>query len=583
MKSVSILIILFLIIGSVPLVSGKAVHEPTQRDVFLYQYFSRVLVRFDHSLRYAIVSDNYSLKLANLTLSELELIKDESLYYQEKGVNSTVMRVIPPFYDFASETVILVQLLLKFHENPTTALASGVLSTIDEMERTLDAIDLIRLKNGTKVLTFNTTKVRTHLEAIRKLVSNTLPEQGGFIIGVSESTPILHQTVTIFGSCPTNSSVTVVIEGNNTTSLIIVNPHNGLFSTNYKFDELGVYKIYAIRGSERSNNITVTVRKIPTTFIVDDSYSAILNHTLHLSGKLVDYYGKPLMGRDITVDNTTLTTGSGGNFSKDYFSPVATRFNVTLRFKGDATHTGTVRIVEVTFIKCPLSITLTGPTEVTLRKTAFFTGTIVPPLPFPITVYVAGKKYLTLTPDNGTFTFELKPNETGEFKVYAAFPGNERYEEAKSNVIVLRVLPAEDTTLRYAVIALLALLMIGSFILLERRKGDGKSPARKRSQLKVASGKERVPGKAEMEMKIPEDIGEAYALLRESLNEALGISESMTPREVLKVLKDWDLYPYLEIVTKLHERAVYGERPLSKEEVIEFREALKSLLRGVST
>ncbi|ASJ07631.1 hypothetical protein A3L08_02980 [Thermococcus pacificus] len=581
MRKVSILIILILIIGSVPLASGKAVQEPTQRDVFLYQYFSQVLVRFDYSLRYALVNENYSLKLANLTLSELELIKDESLYYQEKGVNSTVMRVIPPFYDFASEMVVLVQLVLEFHENPTPALASGILSTVDDMERTLDVIEGIRLMNGTEVLTFNTAKVRTHLAAIRKLVSNLPPGQGDFVIGVSDDSPILHQTITIFGSCPGNSSVTVVIEGGNSTSLLLVNSRNGLFSTNYRFDELGTYRIYAVQGGERSNNVTVTVRRIPTSFIVDDSYSAFLNSTVHLSGRLVDYYGNPLGGRKITVGNSTLTTGSDGGFSKGYFSPVATSFKVTLRFGGDATHAATMKEVIVRFTRYPVSITLDGPSEVVLGKTAVFTGTVDPALPFPITVYVAGKEYLRLTPDNGTFSFELKPNETGEFEVYASFSGNERYEKAKSNVVVLKVVPPENMMLRYIAIALLALLMV-ALILLERRKEGDKAPARKKPEPDVVPGEEKVPIKAETEFKIPEDVGEAYTLLRERLREALGVSESMTPREVLRALRDWELYPYLETVTKLHEKAVYGEMPLSEGETAEFVNAMENLLRGVS-
>ncbi len=582
MRRVSILIILILIIGSVPLASGKAVPEPTQRDVFLYQYFSQVLVRFDYSLRYALVNESYSLKLANLTLRELELIKDESLYYQEKGMNSTVMRVIPPFYDFASETVVLVQLVLEFHENPTPALASGILSTVDDMERTLDAIDLIKLRNGTKVLTFNTAKIRTHLEAVRKLVSNVPPEQGGFVIGVFDDNPILHQTVTIFGSCPGNSSVTVVIEGDGSTSLLLVNPRNGLFSVSYRFDELGRYRIYAVQGNERSNNVTVKVRKIPTSFIVDDSYSAFLNHTVHLSGRLVDYYGNPLGGREITVGNATLTTGSDGGFSRDYFSPVATSFKVTLRFEGDATHAGTVRVVEVTFTTYPVSITLDGPAEVVLGKTAAFAGTVDPALPFPITIYVDGKEYLRLTPDNGTFSFELRPDEAGEFEVYASFPGNERYGKAKSNVIKLKVVPPEDMRPRYIAIALLALLMVGGFVLLERRKGRGRAPVRKKPGTGATPGEEKSSVGPGTEFEIPEDVGEAYTLLRERLREALGISESMTPREVLGVLRDWELYPYLETVTRLHEKAVYGEMPLSESETAEFVKAMENLLRGVS-
>ena len=56
----------------------------------------------------------------------------------------------------------------------------------------------------------------------------------------------------------------------------------------------------------------------------------------------------------------------------------------------------------------------------------------------------------------------------------------------------------------------------------------------------------------------------------------------MTPREVLKTLKEWELYPHLERVTVIHEKAIYSESPLDEWELLEFREALENILRGVS-
>ncbi|ASJ08356.1 hypothetical protein A3L11_03555 [Thermococcus siculi] len=584
MRRVSVLIILLLIIGSLPVTSGKAVPEPTQRDVFLYEYFSQVLARFDYSLRYALANESYSVKLANLTLNELELIRDESLYYQEKGINATVMRVIPPFYDFASQLVLLTQLTLQFQRNPTPALASGILSTVDSMERTLGVIETMKLRNGTKVLTFNTAKVRTHLEAIRKMASK-LPPQEGFVIGVSEDNPILNQTVTIFGSCPGNGSVTVVIEGEGSTSLLLVKPENGLFSTAYRFDELGTYGIYAVQGNETSNRVMVNVRKIPTAFIVDDSYSAFLNQTVLVSGRLVDFYGNPLGGREIVIGNSTLVTDPNGGFSKRYFSSRAASFKITLRFPGDDVHAGTTKTVKITFSRYPVSITLNGPTEVILGKTAMFTGTMEPSLALPVTIYVAGKKYLTLTPENGTFSFELKPNETGEFKIYAAFDGNERYGKATSNVLALRVLPPENMTPRYVAIAVLAVLMIIGIVIIERRKGGRKVPAGRKGTIPAEGTHTGGTGETSpisSSIEVPEDVGEAYTLLRERLRDAFGISESMTPREVLRVLRDWGLYPHLERVTLLHEKAVYGEMHLDPGEKAEFKAAMEALLGGVT-
>ncbi len=575
MKRVSILIILILIIGSSPLVTGKAVSRPTQRDVFLHQYFSQILVRLDYSLRYALLGNDYSIRLANQTLSDLEMIREESLYYKEKGVNSTVMGVIPPFYDLAKENLILVQLLLKFQKNSTPSLASGILGTVAEMEKTLNRIGELKLMNGTKVLTFNTTRVRAHLREIKKLASKKFSNKKGFVIGVSDIRPILNQSVTVFGSCPGNSSVTVVIEGGNSTYLLPINPHGGLFSVTYTFDELGTYRVYAVQGERRSNNVTVTVRRIPTSFIIGGVYTAFLNTTLHLSGKLVDYYGNPLAGKEITIGNTTLITGRHGDFSMDYSSPAPKILKVTLEFRGDKTHEGTSKVVTIKFTRYPVTIVLDGPDEVTLGDTATFVGKVNPSL--PITVYVSGRKYLTLFPKNGTFSFELRPNATGEFKVYALFTGNEKYDKALSNEVVLTVLPPENRAIRYGAIALLALAIAGGFFLRERRR---EKITKRRTEGKLEPFKEETTEGAEF--RIPEDIGEAYMLLREKLKETFGISESMTPREVMRTLKGWELYPHLERVILLHEKAIYGGSQLNEGELLEFKEAMESLLGGVS-
>ncbi len=97
MREAAFLITLILIIGSLPpLTAGKGVEKPVQRDVFLYDYFSEVLVHFEYSLKYTLANESYGLKLATQTLNELELINTEAMYYRDRGVDSPVMEVIPP-------------------------------------------------------------------------------------------------------------------------------------------------------------------------------------------------------------------------------------------------------------------------------------------------------------------------------------------------------------------------------------------------------------------------------------------------------------------------------------------------------
>jgi hypothetical protein len=68
----------------------------------------------------------------------------------------------------------------------------------------------MKLRNGTKVLVFQTENLRKRLNEIKKLASQ-MPPDGGFRISVSNGRPFLNQTVTIFGSTPGNGTVTLVI------------------------------------------------------------------------------------------------------------------------------------------------------------------------------------------------------------------------------------------------------------------------------------------------------------------------------------------------------------------------------------
>jgi len=296
MKRISVLILLVLIIGSLSPVSGLGVKEPVQRDVFLYRYFSGILGKFDGAIRYALLAENSSIGLAESTMNELELIREEALYYSEKGVDSKIMEVLPPFYDFARNLVVLVNLTLEFQETPSPALASGIMSTSDALEKDLNEIDTLELMNGTGRLRFSTGKLRKDLEEVKKLALQA-PAKGGFVIGISDSTPIVNQTVTIFGSCPEDSPLKIFIENASSTAVLVIVPRNGLFSVTYRFEKLGTYRVYALQGKNRSNTLTVSVEKIPSFFVVGKYYSALINHNLTLSGKLVDYYGGPCRAR----------------------------------------------------------------------------------------------------------------------------------------------------------------------------------------------------------------------------------------------------------------------------------------------
>ena len=584
MRRIAVLIIIIVIIGSLPPTTGRAVKNPTQRDVFLYEYFSQVLTRFEYSLKYAVLNESYSTTLAQETLQELELLHQESLYYQERGVNATVMRVLPPFYEFSKQLVVLTNLMLKFQSTKDPALAAGILGTVEKMESLLDSIEAMKLRNGEEVLVFDTSGVRKRLNEIKAMISTMqrtgkyngveVPKIRELTLRVSDGNPIINETVTIFGTAPLNETVTITITKGDLIVILPVTPSNGFFSTTYRFEKLGVYEVYATQGNETSNTVNVTVRKIPTLFVVDGTYSAFINRTIELRGKLVDYYGRFLGGRNVSIGNSTVVTGPDGGFSRRYFSDRAKTIEVTLTFTGDEIHEGTSKTVTLIFKKYPVSISLEGPSEITLGENATFEGTVTPSLEAPLDVYINGSPAFKVTPSNGTFSFTIKPKEAGSLRIHVEYPGSEFYEGASSNVLVLTVIPQESMFPRYIAIALLAVALMATAIVMRRRRETGS----------VATVEEVTPVEqadlVEETIQVPADVGEAYKLLRAKLKEMFGISESLTPREALKTLSEWELYPVLERVTLLHEKAVYGSVKLSEEELREFREAVERLSRG---
>ena len=574
MKRVAITIILLTLIITLPIASARGVSEPTQRDVFIYHYFSEVLIRFEYSLKYAAMNNTYSVELANMTLAELTEINQQAIYYREKGIDSPVMEVIPPFYGFAEELLALTNMTILFQRYPTLAFATGIQKTIAKMEGQLAEIKGLRLRNGTKVLKFNVGGVEKQLNAIEELVSNTSLTRD-FEIGVSNANPILRQNITIFGSSPWNDTILLTIKGRNGTTVLPIKPSDrGDFSLSYSFSRPGNYTLYATHGANRSNTVKVRVRKIPTSFIIPDTCSALIGHTLTLAGVLADRYGETLAGREISVNNRTEVTNGTGGFSIEYFSRTATEFTVVLRFRGDDEHSPTTKTVRVVFTKYPVAITLHGPSRATVGKAATFRGNVTIPGRAVLEVYVNGKKNLTVVSRNGGFSFRLTPEKRGRFKVYVAFEGNEEYQKALSNAVVLEAVPPANPLIRYVELALVALLLVGVVVAGRRRAARVENPEPIAERTKGGSAEER--------RGVPSDVGEAYTLLRSLLSRKLGISESLTPREALEALRDWELYPELEKATLLHEKAVYGGAALTPEEAAEFKWAVENIMRGLA-
>ncbi|WP_461866752.1 Ig-like domain repeat protein [Thermococcus sp.] len=570
MKKILILIIMLIIIFSIP-VAAKAVERPVSRDIFLYEYFSKTLVRFEYTLRYSLQNNPYSIQLAENTTEKLGEIQLEALYYKNRGVDAKVMEVIPPFYDFSRNLEELTQLVLQFQKEPNAALAVGIQRTVESMNRDLETIDSIRLMNGTKFLNFTaqTAKIRSDLVKILKMTSSARISPKKFEISVSDIKPLLYENVTIYGSTPMNGSIEMIIAGKNSSTMILTFPKNGIFSVKYFFRKLGNYSIYAIQGNIRSNTVEITVRKIPSILLMDDIFSGLMGSTLNVSGQLVDYYGNALAHREISIGNTTLLTDDEGRFYSNYTSDIPKTMQLTVSFHGDEMHSAVSKNISIIFRRYPTSIALSGPSKAYTGRKIEFTGNMTPPLSAPLVVYLNDRPYITITAVDGSFSFFIKPNEIGKLKVYVRFRGDSIHAEAVSNVIILNVVNPPSRILRYAAMLLILALLISTFIY--TRKGGEKRIIEEREEELLRPPKEKKPA-----VRLPDSVTELYA----SLRKILGISENLTPREALMLFRNTKIYGDMERITELHEKLVYGSMPLTGDEEREFRERVRRVLEG---
>jgi len=569
-RVLGVIMVALIICSSIGSVSAKGVEKPISRDIFIYEYFSKTLVKFEHSLRYSLQNNPYSIQLANNTTTELELIQLESIYYQNKGINAKVMEVIPPFYDFSQNLEELTSLVLQFQKEPNSALVAGIRRTVETMNKDLELIDSIKLMNGTKILNFTsqTERVRSYLRKILEMITSTKIHAEKFEIFISNTKPILHENITIYGSTPSNDSIQIIILGKNSSMVIFTSPKKGMFSVEYSFRKLGNYTIYALQGTNRSNTIPITVRKIPSLFIMSDTFSGLMGSELNVSGQLIDYYGNALKHKEISIGNRTLLTDENGAFYTIYTSNIPQIIQLTARFRGDNAHSAAAKNISLIFSKYPTSITLSGPSEGYKGEKIEFTGNMTPSLSAPLVVYLNNRPYISITAVNGSFSFFIKPNDTGKLKVYVKFRGDSIHAGAISNVIILNVVNPPSMAKRYVMILLiLAFLILASIYT--------KKPHKEKTMVR-REGYPKLPEEEKPAVSLPEDMAGLYGFLRK----ILGISENLTPREALMLFRNSKIYEDMKRITELHEKLVYGSMPLTGEEEKEFRERVKKVLEG---
>ncbi|RLI81595.1 hypothetical protein DRP04_05780 [Archaeoglobales archaeon] len=114
-----------------------------------------------------------------------------------------------------------------------------------------------------------------------------------------------------------------------------------------------------------------------------------------------------------------------------------------------------------------------------------------------------------------------------------------------------------------------------------RRKGvESKTELAEELRKEVKERVEKVEEIAK-ELKLPESVEDAYKVLFSTLVGRYNLKKSLTPRELLKVLKNESFAEKLKVVTNLHEKAVYGKIELKDEEKEVYFRLITEMLEGL--
>jgi len=599
MRKILILILLIFLISPVNGIRHEIYSKASPSDEGIYLYFSELLKDAGKCLD-KFLDEDPNVNLSILLEHKVKLTEEESRFYTAKGVKSNVSIVVKPFLSLSSGIKRLTQFQLIFLENAkllfenknnysaylnARAALINMKFAADEINNSINEIEQIELWNETTKLCFDVSELKSKLEDVYDLIAYyesllTRFEKEGIIVVVSDDHPFLYQEITIY----------VYAKNVTPTTLFINDIEYELRNSTMKhsFKELGEHIIYAEGISNgkivKSNVVKVYVSKIPTYIVLSSKSAAFLNEKVEVTGFLSDYYGNPIEANvTVKIDGkkNELTTHNG------FFSFGVTKssegfLNVSAFYAGNETYESSNANTSIFFSRFPISLYIeANRTRVNINETVNFTGRIYGiNYSIPIHVFVNSTDTTTL---NATkeFNFTLKFSNPGTYVVFAYFPGDLLHKPAESNKIEILVESAYEQELvkmtvnkipnylyYFLLVITVVVVILTSMYVKLRRKGI-ESKIGHVEELRKEGVKEGVEKVEEItkELKLPESVDEAYKMLFSTLVDRYNLKKSLTPRELLKALKNEPFAEKLKIVTDLHEKAVYGKIELKDEEI----------------
>ncbi|MEM2726763.1 MAG: hypothetical protein QXV61_00705 [Archaeoglobaceae archaeon] len=554
------------------IIEAHALHFPyseaKKSDQWIRDFFSEFLDEFEINIMNASRGEN-----CTSPVSKLEIVKTEIEFYRAEGVESNASMVVEPFLTFSRslQNLCEAQEMLKVEK---LSAVTKMRHSIAEMKASLDEIDLIVLYNDTSPIFFNTSEVREALAELEKLIdfydSQLRELEGiyfeGIYVFVSKNEPILFENIGIW------------IYARNVTPLVL-HIDDKIFPARemtYSFSTLGEHEIYAegIKGYEivKSNVVKVIVKKIPV-YLVLKANSPFVGNKAEVRGFISDYFGSAMsVPLRVEIDDKVSTVSSGkGYFSFTFIRNYECTVNVSVAYGGNGTHEKAFAKITVFFSRYPVWIKLKADRDrVFAGESVKFTVTASDNL--PIEIYVNNTKKLDLFGKNFSFSLKLDP---GEYRIYAHFEGDELRKPAKSNEVLVSVESFNFYVLFIPIVVLILLFVYG-------RLWRKKQPE-KRVEMKAVEEKAEVKEKEDIKkgIVVERDISKAYSTLFSFITAKYGLSESLTPRELLKRLENQNFAEKLAEITKIHEKFAYASISLSKKEIEKFFMLLEELMMEV--
>jgi len=615
--TLTLVILMLLLLSSVSAsgVRHQIYSEANASDEGIHSFFTDVLGDAGTCMDKFVNESADADKFASSLDSELKVTEEESRLYAAKGIESNVSRVLTPFSPLSGgvkkittyQTVFLTNYAILKNESDYEAYVRARTAVVNmrtganEINGSLDEIELIELRNETSILLFNVYNQKEKLKDVYALIDHyeQLLEEYEieapvlFVIAVSNDHPSLYEEIKIYIYAVNVTPLTLFID--NTTYEL---KDQTAQTKKHRFDVLGEHEIYAegVTGEGEyitSNIVKVYVDKIPTFITLSSKYAALLNERVKISGLLLDYYNEPLCGVTVTVTasgrKSELKTDKNGRFVFNGTKSSEGNLNMSAFYPGNDSYKSSG--ANVLFSKSPVSLHIDADkTYINANETVNFTGFIHGTGPnyfIPVFISLNSRREETLIATKD-FDCSLFFSSPGTYEVQAIFQGDVLFTPAESNVIRINVSEISEERVIFTKVVfglLIALIVIGSIGVVmrarsvkKRREGDVaesvKTNAAMEQKEKEAEGAEEIRAST-LESKGVED---AYKLLFDTIVAKYRLKKSFTPRELTEKLKEEAFAEKLEKVTELYEKRVFGNVELSDEERETYFRWIKDIL-----